>query len=40
MLRQAAGDNTDADVATTTRVLGRMLALFDDVDLGRSEPPR
>ena len=39
VLRQAAGDLTDADVATTVRVLSRMLALFDDVEMGRSEPP-
>lgn len=39
VLRQAAGDLTDADVATTVRVLGRMLALFDDVEMGQSEPP-
>ncbi|MEV6978446.1 MarR family transcriptional regulator [Kitasatospora sp. NPDC093806] len=38
LLRQAAGDLTDADVATCVRVLGRMLELFDDVD-ANAEPP-
>ncbi|MEY9878388.1 DNA-binding MarR family transcriptional regulator [Streptacidiphilus sp. MAP12-33] len=32
VLRQAAGDLTDADLATTTRVLTRMLGLFEDVE--------
>ncbi|MGW5235834.1 MarR family winged helix-turn-helix transcriptional regulator [Streptomyces nodosus] len=40
LLRQAAGDLTDTDVAACLRVLGRMLALFDDVDLSNTEPPR
>ncbi|WP_370093799.1 MarR family winged helix-turn-helix transcriptional regulator [Streptacidiphilus sp. MAP12-20] len=39
LLRQARGDLTDADVATCVRVLGRMLELFDDVDLTAAEPP-
>ncbi|MEV5136732.1 MarR family transcriptional regulator [Streptomyces syringium] len=33
LLRQVGGDLTDADVATCVRVLGRMLELFDDVDV-------
>ncbi|PBC76221.1 DNA-binding MarR family transcriptional regulator [Streptomyces sp. TLI_235] len=33
LLRQAGGDLTEADVATCVRVLARMLALFDDVDV-------
>ncbi|WP_280718159.1 MarR family transcriptional regulator [Kitasatospora sp. MAP5-34] len=40
LLRQAGGDLTDADVTTCVRVLGRMLELFDDVDLSAAEPPR
>ncbi len=33
LLRQVGGDLTDADVAACVRVLGRMLELFDDVDV-------
>ncbi|WP_028800038.1 MarR family winged helix-turn-helix transcriptional regulator [Streptomyces sp. 142MFCol3.1] len=33
LLREAADDLTAADVDTCVRVLGRMLTLFDDVDL-------
>ncbi|MFD9123594.1 MarR family winged helix-turn-helix transcriptional regulator [Kitasatospora sp. NPDC059571] len=39
LLRRAAGDLTDAEVAACVRVLGRMLELFDDVDLSNAEPP-
>jgi DNA-binding MarR family transcriptional regulator len=40
VLRRTRGDLTDADVATTVRVLGRLLELFDDVEMGAAEPPR
>ncbi|MFE7118697.1 MarR family winged helix-turn-helix transcriptional regulator [Streptomyces sp. NPDC057654] len=33
LLRQVGGDLTDEDVATCVRVLTRMLALFEDVDV-------
>ncbi|MEU9444108.1 MarR family transcriptional regulator [Streptomyces sp. NPDC048304] len=33
LLRQAADDLTTADVDTCVRVLSRMLALFDDIDV-------
>ncbi|SCF78710.1 MarR family winged helix-turn-helix transcriptional regulator [Streptomyces sp. Ncost-T10-10d] len=33
LLRQVGGDLTDADVAACVRVLGRMLELFDHVDV-------
>ncbi len=33
LLRQVGGDLTEADVRACTRVLTRMLALFDDVDV-------
>ncbi len=33
LLRQIGGDLTDADVTTCVRVLGRMLQLFEDVDV-------
>jgi len=33
LLRQIGGNLTDADVAACVRVLGRMLELFDDVDV-------
>ncbi|MFC9279509.1 MarR family winged helix-turn-helix transcriptional regulator [Streptomyces collinus] len=33
LLREAAGDLTTADVDTCVRVLGRMLRLFEDVDV-------
>ncbi|MFF2145372.1 MarR family winged helix-turn-helix transcriptional regulator [Kitasatospora sp. NPDC058190] len=39
LLRQVGGDLTDVDVATTVRVLGQMLELFEDVDPTGSEPP-
>jgi DNA-binding MarR family transcriptional regulator len=39
LLRQAAGALTDADVATTVHVLSRLLELFEDVEMGASEPP-
>ncbi|MEV4557109.1 MarR family transcriptional regulator [Kitasatospora sp. NPDC049285] len=39
LLRQAGGELTEADLDTCVRVLGRMLELFDDVDLGQTEPP-
>ena len=39
VLRRAAGDLTDGDVATCVRVLGRMLELFDDVDLSTAPDP-
>ncbi|MES4889383.1 MarR family transcriptional regulator [Streptomyces sp. NPDC096012] len=39
LLRQAAGDLTDTDVTACVRVLGRMLALFGDVDVSNAEPP-
>ncbi|HET9168628.1 MAG TPA: MarR family transcriptional regulator [Actinospica sp.] len=35
LLRRTSGDLTGADVATCVRVLGRMLELFDDVDLNQ-----
>ncbi|MFG2307386.1 MarR family winged helix-turn-helix transcriptional regulator [Streptomyces sp. NPDC048566] len=40
LLRGARGDLTGADVDTCLHVLGRMLELFDDVDLARTDPPR
>ncbi|WP_370083974.1 MarR family winged helix-turn-helix transcriptional regulator [Streptacidiphilus sp. MAP12-16] len=40
LLRQAGGDLTDTDVTACVRVLGRMLELFDDVDVSNAEPPR
>ncbi|WP_406347063.1 MarR family winged helix-turn-helix transcriptional regulator [Streptomyces sp. NBC_00648] len=33
LLRQVGGDLSDADIAACVRVLGRMLELFDDVDV-------
>ncbi|MFE1784306.1 MarR family winged helix-turn-helix transcriptional regulator [Streptomyces sp. NPDC059506] len=33
LLRQTGGDLTESDVAACTRVLGRMLELFDHVDV-------
>lgn len=39
LLRQAGGDLSDADIAACVRVLGRMLELFDDVDVSNSGPP-
>ncbi|MFF3875972.1 MarR family winged helix-turn-helix transcriptional regulator [Streptomyces sp. NPDC001978] len=39
LLRQAGGDLTDTDVAACVRVLGRMLELFNDVDVSNVEPP-
>ena len=40
LLRRAGGDLTDADVTACVRVLGRMLELFEDVDVSAGEPPR
>lgn len=40
LLRRAGGDLTAADVDACLHVLGRMLELFDDVDLAQAEPPR
>ncbi|MFD9793902.1 MarR family winged helix-turn-helix transcriptional regulator [Streptomyces sp. NPDC059070] len=40
LLRRTGGDLTDADVAACVRVLGRMLELFDDVDVQHTDPPR
>lgn len=34
LLRQVDGDLTDGDVTACVRVLGRMLELFDHVDVG------
>ncbi|MFD9561013.1 MarR family winged helix-turn-helix transcriptional regulator [Streptomyces sp. NPDC059994] len=39
LLRQAGGGLSDADIAACVRVLGRMLELFDDVDVSNSGPP-
>lgn len=39
LLRQVGDDLTDADVAACTRVLSRMLELFDDVEV-TGTPPR
>ncbi|MFI1868727.1 MarR family winged helix-turn-helix transcriptional regulator [Streptomyces jumonjinensis] len=33
LLRQVGGDLTDAEITACVRVLGRMLELFDDVDV-------
>lgn len=40
LLRRTGGNLTGADVDTCLHVLGRMLELFDDVDLTDAEPPR
>ncbi|MCX5285385.1 MarR family winged helix-turn-helix transcriptional regulator [Streptomyces sp. NBC_00198] len=40
LLRRTGGDLTGADVDACLHVLGRMLELFDDVDLARTDPPR
>lgn len=38
LLRQVGSDLTDADVAACVRVLGRMLELFDDVEVTGTPP--
>ncbi|MFJ4892414.1 MarR family winged helix-turn-helix transcriptional regulator [Streptomyces sp. NPDC088788] len=40
LLRRTGGDLTGADVDSCLHVLARMLELFDDVDLARTDPPR
>jgi DNA-binding MarR family transcriptional regulator len=38
-LRQIGGDLTDAELDACVKVLGRMLDLFDDVDMDGTTPP-